>query len=270
MKELQPTVFHLTHIKAGSRWVTRVLRDCDPAREERKIHLFPDFLRHPINPGKLYLSAYLTKNKFTQLINFPFGINSTTFHHLITRQKPLLLNWWNFQYKKYPIRYFVVIRDLRDTLVSLYFSVKVSHMVKTPLIASQRKLLQTMSVEDGLLYLIAEELLFIAEGQESWIEDDAPIFTYEEILENEYDWFERIVDYCQINISKGNLREIVNRHSFEALTGRKPGEEDIQSHFRKGVVGDWKNYFTPKVKEVFLQRYGQLLIKTGYEKDLNW
>jgi len=54
------------------------------------------------------------------------------------------------------------------------------------------------------------------------------------------------------------------------LTGRRPGQEDIHAHQRKGIAGDWRNHFTTRVKEVFKQRYGHVLIATGYEPDLNW
>lgn len=31
-----------------------------------------------------------------------------------------------------------------------------------------------------------------------------------------------------------------------------------------------RRHFTPKVTEDFKEKFGQLLIDTGYEKDLNW
>jgi len=52
--------------------------------------------------------------------------------------------------------------------------------------------------------------------------------------------------------------------------GRKLGEEDITSHGRKGTPGDWKNHFTPALRRQFGEKFGDLLIATGYEKDLAW
>lgn len=63
----------------------------------------------------------------------------------------------------------------------------------------------------------------------------------------------------------------VYRHRFEAKTqGRKRGEEDRNSHYRKGVHGDWVNYFTPKVLDVLGGQFNDLLITTGYERDSEW
>lgn len=58
----------------------------------------------------------------------------------------------------------------------------------------------------------------------------------------------------------------LHRYRFAKLTGgRRPGEENVNSHFRKGVAGDWQNHFTPKVKDVFDLRYGETLQRLGYD-----
>jgi lipopolysaccharide transport system ATP-binding protein len=62
----------------------------------------------------------------------------------------------------------------------------------------------------------------------------------------------------------------VNDNSFKNRAGRKPGEEDVTSHYRKGVSGDWQNHFTDNIKAAFKEKFGQILIDTGYEKDMNW
>lgn len=40
--------------------------------------------------------------------------------------------------------------------------------------------------------------------------------------------------------------------------------------FRKGTIGQWKEYFTPEHIALYKERYGKTLIKMGYEQDLNW
>jgi hypothetical protein len=58
---------------------------------------------------------------------------------------------------------------------------------------------------------------------------------------------------------------------FEAQTrGRNQGIEDVTSHYRKGVAGDWGHYFTSAHAETFADRFGDLLIKLGYEEDHSW
>lgn len=40
--------------------------------------------------------------------------------------------------------------------------------------------------------------------------------------------------------------------------------------FRRGLIGSWKEYFNEQHKEQFKKLAGSLLIKLGYEKNLNW
>ena len=76
-------------------------------------------------------------------------------------------------------------------------------------------------------------------------------------------------------LSKKNLpldqaKDIADKFSFEKQSGRKPGQENTKSFMRKGVVGDWKNCFTPESKRLFAQYAGDALIGLGYEKDHSW
>jgi hypothetical protein len=61
-----------------------------------------------------------------------------------------------------------------------------------------------------------------------------------------------------------------NQKYTKMSKGRKPGEEKKDSHFRKGVAGDWKNHFKPEHKEKFLDLYGDVLLRLGYEKSNDW
>jgi len=52
---------------------------------------------------------------------------------------------------------------------------------------------------------------------------------------------------------------------FDKLSGgRDPGQEDRKSFFRKGISGDWQNYFTVKNMETFNNLAGDALSVLGY------
>ncbi len=60
-------------------------------------------------------------------------------------------------------------------------------------------------------------------------------------------------------------------HRYSKLSGgRTKGKEDVKKHYRKGVPGDWKNYFTGEHREYFKKEYNDLLLKLRYEKGSNW
>ena len=48
------------------------------------------------------------------------------------------------------------------------------------------------------------------------------------------------------------------------------GREDPNSFYRKGEVGDWKNYVTDDFRRWFKDEAGEMLVAMGYERDGNW
>jgi len=176
--------------------------------------------------------------------------------------------------KKNKTRKFVVIRDMRDALVSLYFSLKVSHPLISDTVTEGRRTLKSLSFEEGFLSILRTRGKTFSNIQRSWLpavkNGDAMMVRYEELLADEMEMFTKIIKFCELEINTSKLKKIVRKYSFENKSGRAKGIEDIQSHYRKGISGDWANHFTPKIKSEFKDLFGQLLISTGYERDLNW
>jgi lipopolysaccharide transport system ATP-binding protein len=90
------------------------------------------------------------------------------------------------------------------------------------------------------------------------------------MIADEQGAFERIFEHCEIDVPAETRRALVEANSFETKSGRKRGEEDATKHHRKGIAGDWRNYFTPEVKQIFKERLGEALVAAGYEKGLEW
>jgi len=237
----EPTVVHITHYKAGSQWVYMVLNHIAEERIVTPEVAAEHYTRGGIVPGSIYPCVYLTKEQFKAV------------------KRPRRS------------RVFIVIRDLRDTLISQYFSVKKSHEMLNPLMQRARDILNSRDLQEGLIHLMKNNLKSSAKIQRSWAGSWRTIFVkYEDLVADEYSTFNRIFDHCRFVSDETVRREAINAHSFERMTGRKPGEEDTNSHHRKGVSGDWENYFDKQLKDVFKEKYGQILIDTGYEKDFNW
>lgn len=71
-------------------------------------------------------------------------------------------------------------------------------------------------------------------------------------------------------VDRQRLQSIMDNHSFEKRSGRSPGTEDKTSFMRKGIVGDWKNYFNRESGEIFNHHFGDVLLQLGYEESTNW
>jgi lipopolysaccharide transport system ATP-binding protein len=238
-----PTVLHVTHGKAGSQWVHKILHQCAPERVVAPRYGMAQFFKAPVERGKIYPTLYVSREQFDGVA--------------LPREA----------------RRFVVIRDLRDTLVSWYFSLKHSHAVDHPLVAECRAAPRARSLEDGLLWGLGNpQFGQCAVIQRSWQESGERVIRYEDLLRRDEEILLRVLlRDCGLPVGCDRLRQIIHANRFERLTGGRPrGQEDVSAHERKGIAGDWCNHFTDRVKRAFKDRFGDLLVATGYEKGLDW
>jgi lipopolysaccharide transport system ATP-binding protein len=139
-------------------------------------------------------------------------------------------------------------------------------------LARWREVLASMDLDDGLLYLMDEWLPACSKVQLSWAEAGERLVRFEDLIQRDVQILtEILIDDFSLPLDRATLAELVAQNRFQALSGGRPqGVEDPESHFRKGVAGDWRHYFSDRVKESFKVRYGGHLIATGYESDLRW
>lgn len=85
---------------------------------------------------------------------------------------------------------------------------------------------------------------------------------------------ERIFTFLGIRPAEEAIQASVERNCFEALTGRRRGEEGppIRTAYflRKGISGEWKGYLDADLGEKFKQHMGDALIDNGWETDRHW
>jgi len=140
-----------------------------------------------------------------------------------------------------------IVRDPRDLIISRYFSAKYSHNPYTVDIKEKRKVLDKLSINDGISLTIQDFEKTTAQYVFLWLkyykDKNIKILKYEDLVENSQNFFLNIIDHLELNVSVDLVKKIVQNNSFQSLTDRKRGTEDISSHLRKGVVGDWKNHF---------------------------
>lgn len=231
---------HFTHAKAGSTWIDGILRALFGKRVKPRFWKTPDFSGAQ---GHVFASVFLSRDE---------ALKSEDVRKA---------------------RRFFVLRDLRDTMISRYFSLRDSH---TPdpagKIEAMRARLLEMSVEDGLLEVMGDAgMEATAKIQRSWLGSDEIILRYEDLIADDVQLFTRLfVEQLRLPVSTGRVAKAVTSQRFDTVYGRQPGEEDVKSHGRKGIAGDWKNHFTRRLGELFHSRYGELLKGGGYEKDATW
>ena len=76
----------------------------------------------------------------------------------------------------------------------------------------------------------------------------------------------RLFGFLGVDSRATVARPCVDKARFERWSkGRKRGTEDSSSFFRKGIVGDWRNFFTERDESIFREEAGDLLRELGYD-----
>lgn len=231
--------------KSGSTWLARMLASIPGYREwvptyitETNHALRPESLRRP-----------------------PLGYTVTKLHCRPNPEHLALLNGLQRPYV-------ILIRDLRDAVVSAYFYL---HGVYRHESAAPYR---TLGVEEGIARWMDEKLADRIAWIDGWMNGHDPkwglIVRYENLLRDPLGGFDGICDHYEVDLTASQRRNIVQRHSFKRATGRTPGTQDAASFNRKGIAGDWANHFTPALKDQFKAITGDALVRFGYEKNDHW
>lgn len=242
-------LFHITFPKCGSQWIRDVLSSQE---------IWPDFKLHP---AKGVLAYTMNRNLFNSDGNFFSPIYGLSRH-----------DWEALSHPE--DRGIVVIRDPRDRLISLLFSILYSHS-SNPRVDCWREVLSAQkSIHENLKFML------LTEGSNSlhafyipWCEampSNCIIIRYEDLVADQLGMFKKIAEWFEIKFSEEHLVKAIQQHSFETRTGRLRGSEDKFSHYRRGMPEDWRNYFTRSLGELCENLDPGILRKTGYETDDLW
>jgi len=169
--------------------------------------------------------------------------------------------------KKEKIKYCVMLRDIRDAAVSHYFYVR-----RTPW-HPEHPDYKNLNIKEGLNYFCKTRITEWVNWMNTWIVErdkkESLLVKYEDLLQNTFGLFKNIIKHFDIQISDKRIKKIIRLNKFSRLKN-KENLSRRKGFFRKGKTGDWKNYFDDEIKEKFKNNTGEILIKLGYEKNLNW
>lgn len=121
-------------------------------------------------------------------------------------------------------------------------------------------------------YLIHEGIKYFCDIATDWLNDKrVAAIRYEDLMRDPVATLEASLRSVDVSVDRDFIQSVAGRLTFEGFSGNRPrGVEHKSSHFRKGIVGDWKNHFTDFHKAICKLRIGDHLIKLGYEADLLW
>ena len=248
-------IYHCTVQKSASQWVRGILSHPLVYRYSG-LRPFQYQSRLPVGHDP----RPLTQRRFQT--QFPMSTIAT----------PMYVDCAGFESIPKPANYraFFVMRDPRDIVVSWYFSAKFSHPTVGTLEQVRGDLLR-FSEAEGLCYAIEYLDEFgLYEAQRSWGEsacsDELMRIRYEDLFSaDQKSIVEALFRHCDIRMPANRLDELLAGFSFENVSGRRRGDEDVHAHYRKGVAGDWRNHFTKDVQGRFATVAGDVLAAWGYD-----
>lgn len=100
---------------------------------------------------------------------------------------------------------------------------------------------------------------------------DVKVIHYEDLLENPKEVLNEVLTFVKAKNTSSILNKSIEAGSFKMMSkGREQGNTKHDAHIRKGISGDWKNYFTYEDGKLFHEIAGDELIEYGYEQNKQW
>lgn len=94
--------------------------------------------------------------------------------------------------------------------------------------------------------------------------------SYEQLLRDTRGVLTSCMRYCDAQVTEEQVNHAIGFYSFESMSGRQSGEGDSSSFLRKGIAGDWVNFFNRDLAKRFDEHAGEALVRLGYEVDSRW
>jgi len=167
---------------------------------------------------------------------------------------------------------YFIYRDLRDVVVSHVYYVTdlnnrhVHHDFYVNQLSSFEERLKVSILGRPALDIPFPDIRARFDPYLPWLDQSQVLsLRYEDLLTDTQKQLERIWDHAT---GRGFLHRGNKTTTIQALKNAiRPSESPT---FRSGQSGNWKQSFSPDMKELFKEVTGDLLIKLGYEKNSDW
>jgi hypothetical protein len=195
-----------------------------------------------------------------------YGISSPVRRHAVIQTHQL--------YTPYYAHNVVVTRDPRDVWVSFYFHER--YLKRT---APSFEFDETKTHGENLLSCMKQKItnpgmsmpgFSYADFLKSWQDRSSVEWVkYEDLHTNPAKEMTRLIREIGMDPDSYRIASAIEAHRFQKISGREQGHEDMTSHKRKGIVGDWKNYFTQEMG-LLVHEHQPFLYELGYEANESW
>lgn len=233
-------------------------------------------------PGFVQYDKSLVRNfNFLHTLASPHDLSPQMFSNVPTDKYSFLKRHTHYSQENvaildsFNIKPIVVIRDLRDMMISRY------HHVMAEQAHWMHEELQNLKFDDGFvvsLGLTSKEgpLAYYNDWIKGWTgyanqhPDKVLLVKYEDLLDNICGQMENMLRFQGIDMSPQEIETIIeaqrNNYKKHASLAESLAKSPFQRNtFRKGKKQGWKDVFTDKHKAIFKQHSESILLGSGYE-----
>jgi len=168
-----------------------------------------------------------------------------------------------------------LVRDGRDVMVSYYFF-KNNYLYARNSSSVKKYLLQIRNLINSNFQTTAEYQdfsNFLRQYSDEWVNHTSlylqhpptAVIRYEDLKTAPEATLNKLFEKLEVQVTSDIIQQALAIFDFQRLSQRQEGEEDPSSFFRKGIVGDWQNHFSPEDLQFFQQRAAKIMTQLGYD-----
>lgn len=239
-------MFVIGYPKSGNTWLCYLISFCLNSA-------FDDY----DNPGPHNIVGdFMTKN-----------LMGTLPHRSFEKETGKVLKTHRLKIKnpqKEPVIY--LVRDGRDVMISYYFYKNYYLKKGQPTTSNTHNTgelnLDKTELSNFIRIYLPEWYNHLKQGLKRFPDY---IIRYEDLNENPFKTLNRFFTGLGLDPDPMVIEESIRTFDFENITQRKVGVEQRDSFFRKGICGDWKNYFSQEDLEYYFNIVGKIANRLGWE-----
>lgn len=155
-----------------------------------------------------------------------------------------------------------LVRDPRDMLVSLYYSVTRSHAVPKShrVFREKREQAQSLSLEEFVLRNANTYLRSFARYRDQLPVEHLKVYRYEDVIYEKERWLRELVEFLGLPLKRRLVRTVAKRYDVF------PEREEPGAHVRQVHPGNYLSKLTEAVCEELTGKLAPILDHHGYER----
>jgi hypothetical protein len=235
--------FVFAYAKSGSTLLDRLVREYCKIVGIPTLSLFGEAFSQGVKPQSIMKDALRCFDED--------GIVHTGFRHF-----PV-----NFELDFRGSKQLLLVRDPRDMLVSLYYSIAKSHvkMKGDDKFEETRDSIAIMSIDDFVIERAPSYMASFRRYEECLPEENLMLCRYEDVIFKKFDWLISICDFFDLPINEDTIGQVASKH--DSL----PNKEDDSAHIRQVHPGNYKSKLQPLTIQKLNECLKDFLNKYQYE-----